>query len=38
MNIFSDENNGTLIQMKAPFRDQYIIEIYKTNDAGKNVE
>ena len=32
---FSDENNGTLIQMKAPFRDQYIIEIYKTNDAGK---
>ena len=33
---FSDEQNGTLIKMQYPFRDKYIIQIYKTKDGGEN--
>lgn len=32
---FSDDLNGILIEMKAPFRDRYIVEIYKTKDGGE---
>lgn len=32
---FSDKNNGILVEMKAPFRDRYIVEIYKTKDGGE---
>lgn len=35
---FSDEQNGTLIKMQYPFRDKYIIQIYKTKDGGENWE
>lgn len=35
---FSDEQNGTLIRMQSPFRDKYIIKIYKTKDGGENWE
>ena len=33
---FADDKNGVLVQMKAPFRDRYIVEIYKTEDGGEN--
>lgn len=33
---FSDEQNGTLVKMQSPFRDKYIIKIYKTKDGGEN--
>lgn len=32
---FSDDDNGILIEMKAPFRDRYVVEINKTSDGGK---
>ena len=35
---FSDEKNGTLVKMQYPFRDKYIIQIYKTKDGGENWE
>ena len=35
---FSDEQNGTLVKMQSPFRDKYIIKIYKTKDGGGNWE
>ena len=33
---FSDDENGILIEMKAPFRDRYVVEIYKTSNGGEN--
>ena len=35
---FSDKQNGTLVRMQSPFRDKYIIRIYKTKDGGENWE
>ena len=35
---FSDKQNGTLVKMQSPFRDKYIIRIYKTKDGGENWE
>ena len=32
---FSDDENGILIAMKAPFRDRYVVEIYETSDGGE---
>lgn len=33
---FSDDENGILIEMKAPFRDRYVVQIYKTTDGGES--